>query len=76
MTHQKKKHSLLEALISTAIGFVIAFVATSIIVPLIFGFHPSFQDNFIMTCMFTVVSVIRGYYVRRLFNWMHEKEIL
>lgn len=72
---QQKKHSLLEAGLSTAIGFVIAFLANLIILPQ-FGFTPTFVQNFWLTVFFTVVSVIRSYYVRRLFNWLHTKEIL
>ena len=72
---QKKKHSLLEACISTMIGFVVAFTANLIILP-IFGFHPSFVQNLWLTVFYTVVSVVRSYYVRRLFNWLHARGIL
>lgn len=41
-----------------------------------FGFRPSLHQNFIITCCFTVISVVRGYAVRRLFNWLHAREIL
>lgn len=73
---QKKKHSLLEACLSTAIGFVIAFFANLVVMPVVFGITPSFSQNMYATVLFTIISVVRGYYVRRLFNWMHVKEIL
>lgn len=44
--------------------------------PVVFGITPSFSQNMYATVLFTVISVVRGYYVRRLFNWMHVKEIL
>lgn len=72
---QKKRHSLLEACIGTAIGYSIAFASNLIILPL-FGFKPSLHANFWITNFFTVVSVVRSYYVRRLFNYLHHKEIL
>ena len=72
---QKKTHSLLETCISTAIGFGVAFVANATILPL-FGFTPTLSQNFWITVFFTVVSVIRGYFVRRLFNWLHVKAYL
>lgn len=72
---QKKKHSLLEACIGTAIGYSIAFVTNLLVLPL-FGYTPTLSDNFWITNVFTAISVIRGYYVRRLFNWLHVKEIL
>ena len=72
---QKKRHSLLEACASTAIGYVIAFITTLAVLPL-FGFTPTLHQNFWITNIFTVVSILRGYYVRRLFNYLHAKEIL
>lgn len=72
---QKKKHSLLEACLSTAIGFGIAFITNLAVMPW-FGFHITMVQNFWITVIFTFISLLRGYYVRRLFNWMHVKEIL
>lgn len=72
---QKKKHSFLEACIGTAIGYVIAFTANLIILPF-FGFKPSLHDNFWITNFFTAISVVRSYYVRRLFNLLHARGVL
>lgn len=72
---QQKRHSLMEACLSTLIGFVVAFISNLVILPY-FGFHPSLSDDFIMTIFFTFVSVVRGYWVRRLFNHLHVKGIL
>lgn len=72
---QKARHSFLEACIGTTIGYGIAFGANMVILPL-FGYTPSLAHNFWITNFFTVISVIRSYYVRRLFNWLHHKEIL
>lgn len=72
---QKRKHSLLEACISTAIGFVLAYLFNYICLPL-FGFYPSHGQIFWYTVIFTVLSIIRGYFVRRLFNWLHARELL
>lgn len=73
--NQKARHSFLEACLSTAIGFIVAFLANLVILPT-FGFMPSFSQNLYMTIFFTLVSVIRGYWVRRLFNWLHSREYL
>lgn len=73
---QKKRHSLLEVCISTAIGFVVSFFANIVVMPVVFNIHPTMAQNTIATIFFTVVSIIRGYWVRRLFNWLHWKEIL
>jgi hypothetical protein len=72
---QKRRHSLLEACISTAIGFGIAFTTNAFVMPA-FGFHITTAQNFWITVIFTFISVVRGYYVRRLFNFMHVREWL
>lgn len=67
---QSKKHSLFETLLSTAIGFSVAYLSNLVILPL-FGYYITAVDNLWITIFFTVISVIRGYGVRRLFNWLH-----
>lgn len=74
-TGQKRRHSFLEACIGTAIGYVIAFVLNYGVLRL-WDYHPTLTDTFWITNIFTIASVLRGYYVRRLFNWMHVKGIL
>ena len=64
---QTRRHSLLEACASTAIGFVVALASQMVIYPL-FGIAVSFGTNVSLTVVFTAVSVVRGYWVRRLFN--------
>lgn len=66
---QTKKMSLLETCLSTAIGFGIAVLTQVIVFPW-FNMHPPLHDNFLIACVFTVVSIVRGYFVRRLFNWL------
>lgn len=73
---QKKKHSLLEACLSTAIGFCVAYVANIVIVPLVLGIRLDHTTNVVLTSFFTLVSVVRGYAVRRFFNWLHHKGYL
>lgn len=70
---QSKKMSLVETLSSVAIGYIISLVAQMIIFP-IFGINVSLTDNLLIGLFFTVVSIIRGYYVRRLFNWIKIKK--
>lgn len=73
---QAKRHSLLEACLNTAIGFTISFIVNMAVMPLVFDIHPTVQQNIVATLIFTVISIARGYYVRRLFNYLHHKEIL
>ena len=72
---QTKKASLVETLLSTAIGYSIA-VTTQIIVFPWFGLYVPLHDNLLIGCIFTVVSIARGFCVRRLFENLRVKGIL
>jgi len=64
---QKPIHSLAEALTNTAMGFIISYVLTLYILPM-WGLFPTHGDALGITVIYTVVSFVRGYVVRRLFN--------
>ncbi len=70
MTEQKKRHSLTEALINIAIGYNVALLTQILVFPA-FGIHVELQTDIAITLVFTVVSLVRSYSVRRLFNWLH-----
>lgn len=69
MKGQTRKHSLIESLLNILIGYGIAIMAQVIIFPL-FGGHFTLQDNLKIGALFTVVSLVRSYCLRRLFNWI------
>ena len=64
---QSKLDSLIEALLSTFIGFIVSFTANLILMPML-GIPVSLSQNFILTVAFTFVSVARSYLVRRWAN--------
>lgn len=64
---QTKLGSLIEAAIGTAIGFLITLAMSPIVYPM-FGHAFTLQQNLGITAVFTVVSVLRGYIIRRWFN--------
>ena len=66
---QTKKMSLIETIVSVAIGYVVALLSQIVVFPL-FDIEVSLIDNLLIGLLFTVISIIRGYYVRRLFNWI------
>lgn len=66
---QSRRMSLAEITFSTAIGFVVAFMTNAVVMPA-FGHHVSASENFWITVIFTVISIARGYCVRRLFEAM------
>ncbi len=64
---QTRIGSLFEALINTCIGFGINYTANLLIFPL-FGLHISLANNFLMGMLYTMISVVRSYAIRRWFN--------
>lgn len=67
MITQSRLGSLVEAVINTLIGFTINYTANLLIFPL-FGMHISLEANLLLGLIYTIISVIRGYFVRRYFN--------
>lgn len=70
---QTSRQSMVESLLGTAIGFIISVLVWQFIVNPIWELHTTIFQNLNITLLFTVVSVIRSYYVRRLFNHLHTK---
>ena len=66
---QTKKMSLIETIVSVAIGYIVALLSQIAVFPL-FDIEVSLIDNLLIGLLFTVISIIRGYYIRRLFNWI------
>ena len=64
---QTKKQSLIESLTSTTIGIIIGIVLNLTILP-IFGYPVSLSDSLWISVIFTVISIIRSYIIRRWFN--------
>lgn len=67
MNVQTKKGSLIEASFNTVIAMIINVLATPYINN-ICGINMSEEQIFGSTLLFTIISVIRGYIVRRYFN--------
>jgi len=64
---QSKRMSLIETLTNVAIGYIVAILSQLAVFP-IFNIHIPLTDNLLIGVWFTVISIIRGYLVRRLFN--------
>jgi hypothetical protein len=64
---QTKLGSFAEAWMNIAVGFSINFVANMAILPL-FGFKVSAGSAFEIGLIFTVISLVRSYVLRRWFN--------
>lgn len=64
---QSKRQSLIEAITNTTVGFGISLLSISIILPLM-GFETSTGQNITLTVYFTLISIVRSYILRRIFN--------
>lgn len=64
---QSRLHSFVEAWTGTIVGFVMSMVLSSVVYPA-FGHAFTLMQNFWITLIFTVASIVRGYVIRRWFN--------
>ena len=64
---QSRLGSFIEAWINVAVGFGINFLANLLILPLI-GFNISVSQNLFIGVLYTIISVVRSYTIRRWFN--------
>lgn len=65
--NQSRLSSLIEVLIGIVIGFAINWFANLVILPM-YGFAITGGQAFSMGLLFTAISVVRGYVIRRWFN--------
>jgi len=66
---QTKLESLIEINLNVFTGFIVSyFFWLLVVIPLIDSGNLDIHDNFIITSMFTIIAVIRGYIWRRFFN--------
>lgn len=64
---------MFESLGGTALGFIISVLVWQFIVNPLWDLHTGIIANLQITILFTVVSVVRSYFVRRFFNMLHTK---
>ena len=64
---QSKRMSLIESIVGTFIGLLVALLTQMIVFPM-YGLEVTLIENFEIGFIFTLVSLIRSYIVRRVFN--------
>lgn len=64
---QTKKNSLIESIAQTIIGLITSILIQIVLYPAL-GIPVTFGQNLIITAVFFIVSIIRGYAIRRLFD--------
>ena len=67
---QSRLMSLVEATTNVVVGFLLALLTQIVMFPM-FGVVVSIGDNFLIGCVFTAVSIVRTFVLRRLFEAIH-----
>ena len=69
---QTKKQSLIETLTSVFVGWLIGVILNLTVLPL-FDYNITVVESLLVSLIFTVISVVRGYLIRRFFNSKERK---
>jgi len=64
---QSKTFSLIESITNVVIGYFVALLSQIIIFPL-FGLNVTIKNNILIGFWFTLISIVRSYFLRRAFN--------
>ena len=64
---QTRLHSFIESSINILVGYLVALLSQIIIFPF-FNINIPIKDNLLIGFWFTVISLIRSYTIRRVFN--------
>jgi len=69
---QSKLASMLESFANIAIGFILSLVVWHVLAAW-YGIPMPLGMNVEITTVFTIVSLVRSYWMRRAFNWWHHR---
>ena len=64
---QSRVMSLIEAVANVAVGYCLAVLAQIVVLPM-FGLTVTLRQNLAIGLVFTAVSIVRSYLLRRLFE--------
>ena len=64
---QSRLMSLVESVSNIVVGYGLAVLTQLLVFPM-FGLHASLAENLAIGCVFTAVSLVRSYVLRRAFN--------
>lgn len=72
---QSRTHSFIESLVNVALGMIISMALQIVVFPA-FGHAFTLAQNFGITVIFTVASIVRSYVVRRWFNALLHRAVV
>ena len=71
---QSRRMSFLESLTNVAVGYGVAVTAQIAVFPL-FGLEVSLSDNLVIGAIFTGISILRSYTLRRIFEEIQVRKV-
>lgn len=74
MHPQSKRWSFIEAATNSVTSFFLSVFVQWLIFPW-FDIHVSLASNALIVAIFMGISIIRGYFFRRFFNWLTTRNI-
>ena len=72
--HQTKRGALVETFGNTFSGFALSYLVWVFVVAPLWELDVTYTDNFLITCVFTVISLVRSYFWRRLMTKVHSHD--
>jgi len=69
--YQTKTGAMIETVANTASGFILSYLFWVFVVAPMYDLDVTYVDNFVISSMFTVLSLVRGYTWRRLMTRVH-----
>lgn len=70
---QSRLGSLAETTVSMFVGFWLSVAVQAVVFPM-FGYTLPLHSNMAIVAIFTIVSMIRSYALRRIFNWFTSRK--
>ena len=64
---QSRRQSLIEAITNVMVGYALAVITQIVVFPW-FGLQVSFGDNLAIGALFVMISLLRSYALRRIFE--------
>jgi hypothetical protein len=65
---QSKIDSFMESVVNIIIGLVVSTIANYFVLPGVLGVQMSLTQNLLIGSIFTAISLVRSYAIRRAFN--------
>lgn len=71
---QTRRHSAFEAATNMIVGMALSWLAGLVVYPLL-GIEITHGQNTTIVLLFTLISLVRSYSLRRMFNWLAHRGV-